>query len=102
VPAQTDATGLNYITTKYKQCAAPWGTLPLGDGSCVVPGSADGTKASICSDGCAVTAIAMWAVKKGCSTELCNPGTLNTWLKDHGSFAGCLMRWSAVRALLRL
>jgi hypothetical protein len=70
----------------YKQCDSRWGNEKLGT-------SAN----TICKAGCLMSSASMALAGTGHSY---NPGTLNTWLKEHGGYAsGDLFVWTAIDKL---
>ena len=71
--------------TLYKQCDSRWGGHELG--TC---------KLTVCQAGCAMSSVAMMLATKGVAIT---PGTLNTWLKDHGGYVdGCDIVWARADA----
>jgi len=65
----------------FQQCDARWGGQQLG--TCA--------NTTLCSSGCAVTAVAMIFRYFGVDTD---PGRLNAWLTSNGGYEqGCLLRW---------
>ena len=70
----------------YKQCDSRWGSEHLGTSS-----------NTICQAGCLMSSASMALAGTGHSF---NPGTLNTWLKEHGGYAsGDLFVWNAIDKL---
>lgn len=67
----------------YKQCDPRWGGEQLGFAS-----------STICSDGCAVSSVAM---ALACIGQGFDPSSLNQWLKGHGGFVnGDWIVWGSV------
>ncbi|NLN75515.1 MAG: hypothetical protein GX139_04345, partial [Armatimonadetes bacterium] len=71
----------NYAVPLYGQCWSPWRYYQLG--TCNL---------TICDAGCAMCSTAMVFSYHGVS---CDPGTLNTWLRNNGGYSGgCNLIWS--------
>lgn len=70
----------------YKQCDPQWGSHQLGTSS-----------KTICQAGCLMSSAAMALSGTG---HTHNPGSLNTWLKEHGGYvSGDLFVWGSISPL---
>jgi len=70
----------------YKQCGESWSNEELGTAAGV----------TICDAGCAMSSVAMILKTKG--TDV-NPGTLNSWLRNHNGYeGGDELMWASVDA----
>lgn len=66
---------------QYLQCGQSWSSSQIG--TC--------TNSTICTDGCAITCMAMLLKTNGVNV---NPGTLNTYLTNNNGYSGgCLLIW---------